>query len=141
MRRLIEQLRQSFEYVVFDTPPVTAVTDASVLASRTDATVLVVEPGRTPIPALIHSLDSLNRVGAHVLGAVINKVRAERGGYYYQYGYGTEDVRPPSTSANGGPPAGQAPPEDIQQPAPRPKEHPEQDPEEVSPPAGRRGPD
>jgi len=61
----------------------------------------VVEPGHTPKPALRHALGSLNRVGAHVLGAVFNKVRTELGGYSYHYDYGSGEASVAAESANG----------------------------------------
>jgi capsular exopolysaccharide synthesis family protein len=94
MRELIAKLRGYFSYLVIDTPPVNAVTDASILAASASGTVLVVEQGRTTFPALKHAKQMLDRVGAHTLGAVMNKVRPSSGSYGYTYGYY-------ATSANG----------------------------------------
>jgi len=89
MRSLLARFRQSFGYVIVDTPPVAAVTDACVLAAQADGTIVVVEQGRTPMPALVHSVAALDRVGARVLGIVMNKVKSPGEGsdlYYGQYG-------------------------------------------------------
>jgi len=84
------RLRSSFTYVILDTPPVNAVTDAAILAATADGTILVVEQGRTTFPALGHAKQLLDRVGAHTIGVVMNKVRASAGSYSYEYGnYGT----------------------------------------------------
>jgi len=57
---------------------------------------LVVEQGVTTFPALSHAKQLLDRVGAHTMGVVMNKVRASAGSYSYEYGnYGT----PPKQSA------------------------------------------
>jgi capsular exopolysaccharide synthesis family protein len=87
MRELLAGLREHFAYIVVDTPPVNAVTDASILAATANGTVLVVEQGRTTYPALKHAKQMLDRVGARTLGAVMNKVRASNGSYAYAYGY------------------------------------------------------
>jgi receptor protein-tyrosine kinase len=87
MRELMARLRGYFTYLVVDTPPVNAVTDASILAAAANGTVLVVEQSRTTFPALRHAKQMLDRVGAHTLGAVMNKVRASTGDYGYAYGY------------------------------------------------------
>ena len=87
MRELMSRLRDHFTYVIVDTPPVNAVTDSSILAAQANGTILVVEQGRTTFPALGRAKQMLDRVGAHTLGAVMNKVRASSGAYAYEYGY------------------------------------------------------
>ena len=86
MRELMARLSQQFTYVIIDTPPVNAVTDAPILAASSNATILVVEQGRTTIPALKHAKEMLDRVNAHTIGAVMNKIRASSAAYYYGYG-------------------------------------------------------
>lgn len=87
MRELMSRLRSDFTYVVVDTPPVNAVTDALILAAFANGTVLVIEQGHTTFPALGRAKQMLDRVGAHTIGAVMNKVRASAGVYSYEYGY------------------------------------------------------
>jgi receptor protein-tyrosine kinase len=87
MRELMTKLRGYFTYLVVDTPPVNAVTDASIVAAAASCTLLVVEHGRTTFPALKHAKEMLDRVGAHTLGAVMNKVHVSSGSYSYAYGY------------------------------------------------------
>jgi capsular exopolysaccharide synthesis family protein len=87
IRELMARLRSAFTYVILDTPPVNAVTDAAILASIANGTMLVVEQGRTTFPALGHSVKLLDRVGARTLGVVMNKVRPSAGSYSYGYGY------------------------------------------------------
>ncbi len=87
MRELIARLRGYFRYIVVDTPPVNAVTDASVLAAYANGTIVVVEQGQTTFPALAHAKAILDRVGAHTIGTVLNKVRLSPGAYAYEYGY------------------------------------------------------
>ena len=87
MRELMARLRTSFSYVIVDTPPVNAVTDASILSASANGTILVVEHGHTSFPALERAKQMLDRVGAHTIGVVMNKVRASSGSYAYDYGY------------------------------------------------------
>src|SRR5256885_6509002 len=90
MKALLARFRQGFDYVVMDTPPVNAVTDASVLASMSDAVIVVVETNKATYTGVQHAKQALERVGARVLGSVMNKMRPKGGGdYYYQYGYGS----------------------------------------------------
>jgi polysaccharide biosynthesis transport protein len=88
MRDLLQRLQPNFKFIILDTPPVNAVTDATILAAQADATLLVVEHGRTTYAALNHANEALKRVKARTIGAVINKVQAsESQYYYYNYGY------------------------------------------------------
>ena len=89
MFMLLNQLNQEYELVVVDSPPVLAVTDATVLAPRTDGVVLVIWPGETKVEAARQAVQQLQRVGANILGVVLNGVdpRSSRYGYYYRYDY------------------------------------------------------
>jgi receptor protein-tyrosine kinase len=89
MNGLLARFRKDFDYVVIDTPPVNAVTDASVLAANTDAAILVVDTNKATYTAVQHAKQALDRVGARVLGSLMNKMKAAGGRYYYsEYGYG-----------------------------------------------------
>jgi capsular exopolysaccharide synthesis family protein len=96
MRELMSKLWQQFGYVILDTPPLNAVTDASILASAAPATILIAEQGRTTWPALTHAKQTLDRVKANTIGVVLNKVRASAGSYYYGYG----NYAPPSPNGH-----------------------------------------
>jgi non-specific protein-tyrosine kinase len=92
MHSLATFLSQNVDFVVFDSPPLLAVTDASLLSTRVDGVVLVMEAGRSRRDEGLRAIDSLNKVGANVLGVVLNKVRGRGRGYYdyYRY-YGTDE--------------------------------------------------
>lgn len=94
MRTLLASFRERYHYVIIDTPPVNAVTDATVVAAGADATILVVEHARTSYRSATHARASLERVGAKVIGAIVNKIRAQHDGYYddYRYGYYGEEA-------------------------------------------------
>jgi succinoglycan biosynthesis transport protein ExoP len=103
MRTLLERMTNTFRYLVIDTPPVNAVADPLVVASYADATIMVVEQGRASFPAVKSALRSLERVQAHVLGAVMNKVASPEDHYrYYSY---SEDGGGRKKGGNGAAPA------------------------------------
>lgn len=114
LRSLLATFRDRYRYIVIDTPPVNAVTDPTVLAANADATVLVIEQGSTTYPAVLRASHALERVGANLVGAVVNKLRSESPGYYHYYyhhyygGQGEENGRVPVAAGEtaGGQPAG-----------------------------------
>lgn len=85
MESLMDELRQRFDHVVVDSPPVLLVTDATVLSTLVDGVLLVAESGVTPPGALIRAHRTLGIAGGRVLGVVVNKVDLRSGGYYYGY--------------------------------------------------------
>jgi capsular exopolysaccharide synthesis family protein len=98
MQAVIERLRQIADVVIFDTPPVTAVTDATVLAARADGVVLVVERGRTDVGTVNRAIEKLKAVRGNLLGVVLNKMRVSATSEYYYYRYYTE---PPTELRSG----------------------------------------
>ncbi|MGI8608519.1 MAG: polysaccharide biosynthesis tyrosine autokinase [Candidatus Dormibacteria bacterium] len=86
-QRLLRALKEKCDVIILDTPPVGAVTDATVLAARADGVVLVVDGAKTPVSAVIRTRDTLLSVNAKILGVVLNKMRTAEGrDYYYYYG-------------------------------------------------------
>jgi receptor protein-tyrosine kinase len=83
MVRVMEGLRNLADYVIFDTPPVLAVTDATVLAARTDGTIFVAEAGKTRSSTLRESARLLTQANARIAGVVLNRAKGDRAGYYY----------------------------------------------------------
>ena len=99
MNELIKELKQRFDYVVFDTPPVLLVSDALAIASKTEGTVLVCRHLLSYVSDMQKSLSTLEFAKANVLGIVVNDYKAPSGkiygGYHkyyhyskYSYGYG-----------------------------------------------------
>jgi polysaccharide biosynthesis transport protein len=87
MKDLIDGLRDQYDHIVIDTPPTLSVTDAVVLSSRADATILVIRSGQTTKQALRRSRDILMQVNAHVAGVLLNAVDLTSPDYYYYYEY------------------------------------------------------
>lgn len=87
MVNLLKGLSEVFDMIIFDLPPLTSVTDAQIVASRTDATILVTPYGVAKKGMLLEARGLLEKVNANVIGAVMNEVPAsERSGYYRYYG-------------------------------------------------------
>ena len=87
MKDLVAELRGQYDHIVVDTPPTLSVTDAVVLSSRADATILVIRSGQTTKQALRRSRDILMQVNAHVAGVLLNAVDLTSPDYYYYYEY------------------------------------------------------
>lgn len=96
MRELIQEMTRVADLVIFDAPPVIAVTDAGVLAQLVDGTLFVVSLGSTPREVAQAAKEQLEQVGARVLGAVVNRLENASGYYYYYYNsyYGEQDDTP-----------------------------------------------
>jgi capsular exopolysaccharide synthesis family protein len=86
---LVEALRKEADVVLFDSAPVLVVADATILAPKLDAAILVVEAGRTRPEALVDAKEALSRGNVNVLGVVLNRVEVSgrSGYYYYRYRY------------------------------------------------------
>jgi capsular exopolysaccharide synthesis family protein len=91
MAELIGFLAERFDLVIFDSPPVLAVTDAVVLGRQMDGVLLVVHAGRTREHALAAAFGELRKTGAHVLGVALNRLSSRPGGYYHAYYYHSQD--------------------------------------------------
>jgi len=96
MIQILDQVAKQTDFVVIDSPPAGAVTDAIVLAARVDGVLLVVEPKHTRLPSVVQVVEQLRRAGANVVGLVFNNVPLGRSGYYngYYSGYYYQYVYP-----------------------------------------------
>lgn len=90
MTALIEALRKVFDYVILDTPPVQAVTDAQILSTKADGTILVVRAQETKKDSVNNAINLLKKVKANIIGTVLNGVEVSKQNYYYYYGTETE---------------------------------------------------
>jgi tyrosine-protein kinase Etk/Wzc len=108
MRDVIAEAKAGFDVILFDSPPVLAVTDAAVLSTMVDGTILVVRAGSTAREAVRRTLAQLRAVHGRLLGGVMNGVDARGAGryggygYYYYYSYyGSESSGNGNGSGNG----------------------------------------
>lgn len=85
MARFINEVSAIYDTVIFDTPPVIAVTDAQILATQVDGVFLVVNSGKTNRDMALKAKTLLSNVKANILGCVLNNREIEGENYYYYY--------------------------------------------------------
>src|SRR5262245_30962130 len=89
-REFLTSLKQHFDWILVDTPPVMAVTDAALVANRASGVVFVVGAEMTSHHAARRALDQLEQANAKFVGAVLNRVDLEKNAYYYSQYYRRE---------------------------------------------------
>jgi capsular exopolysaccharide synthesis family protein len=87
---LVQELRTRYDFVLVDSPPALLVTDASVISTKTDGVIWVVEADVATRPQLARAGELMERNGMPVIGIIINKISRRSAGYGYGYGYGYE---------------------------------------------------
>jgi len=83
MTDLIEEMKSQYDLVIFDSPPLLAVTDAQILATKVDGTIFVIPQGEVTTDEVHQASERLKKVDAKVLGTVLNKVERTADAYYY----------------------------------------------------------
>ncbi|MBE3570926.1 MAG: CpsD/CapB family tyrosine-protein kinase [Bacillales bacterium] len=86
MEQMLTEAYKQYDLVIFDSPPVLAVTDAQVLANQCQGTVLVVKSGETELENALKAKELLQAAKAKLLGAVLNSKALKSSSYYYYYG-------------------------------------------------------
>lgn len=84
-KTLIKQLRQAYDYVIIDTPPIGSVIDAAIVAQECDGVVMVVAAGEISYKLVQKTKAQLEKADCKILGVVLNKVPTGKGGYYGKY--------------------------------------------------------
>ena len=89
MSKLVDELESEWDMILFDSPPIVAVTDASMISVELDAIALVVKAGNTERSAVDRALDTIRNVRAPLIGAILNGASQENlgGKYAYYYSY------------------------------------------------------
>lgn len=87
MKKFIELLKMEYDYIMIDTPPVVPVTDGVIMSTYIDRVIMVCSSGELNIDMGKRAKESLEKVGANILGVVLNKVpmNAKKYEYYYYY--------------------------------------------------------
>jgi capsular exopolysaccharide synthesis family protein len=93
MKQGLILLKESFDHIIVDSPPILSVTDARILGTLVDGVILVVKGGETPKEAVQRTKHLLQDVYAHIIGTLLNNVDVHSADYhyyskYYYYGYG-----------------------------------------------------
>lgn len=90
MEQLLGELKNSFDLIIFDAPPVLSVADAQILSNQCDGTILVISSGNTEKESVVKAKEALLSAKAHLLGTVLNNFVLQKDHYYYQY-YGAAE--------------------------------------------------
>lgn len=89
MASVLDELRQDFDVVLIDSPPLLPVTDGALLAAHADGALLIVRHGKTTVDQVTAAQDRVESVGAHTAGVILTMVKASAtDAYGYGYGYG-----------------------------------------------------
>lgn len=86
MEKYIEEMKEHYDYVVLDTPPLQAVTDAQILSIKADGTILVVKAEKTKKESVANAVSLLKKVNSTIIGTVLNDMSNKNNKYYYYYG-------------------------------------------------------
>ena len=92
MVKFIESLKNDYDYIIIDSPPLLSVTDPQLLAVQADATLLVVRENKAKLRLVTRAYETLKHVNANVIGTVLNDCKESFGGYSYYYEYGEKKV-------------------------------------------------
>jgi len=88
MDKVLEEMKNHYDIILFDAPPVLSVTDAQILSNKCDGTILVMSAGQTEKEGVVKAKEALVASQANIIGAVINNFELDKDHSYYQY-YGT----------------------------------------------------
>lgn len=109
MKELINDLKQRYDFVFFDSPPIMGVSDASILASEVDVTLQVIQYRRYPQPMNIRAKQLIEKVGGNLVGIVLNNINMSQdesyyyySGYYHDYYSKNEEMEPAPSSGKPG---------------------------------------
>ena len=86
MELILNKLREIYDYIILDTPPLLAVTDGQILSSKSDGTILVVRAEKTKKDSIINAKKLLDKVKANVIGTVFNGIDKKKTNFYQHYG-------------------------------------------------------
>jgi capsular exopolysaccharide synthesis family protein len=88
MTRILEELKETYDIILIDTPPALAVTDAQIIAAKVDGVILVIDSGKVKTEMAMKTKASLDHVKARILGVVLNNIDRKHADSYYYYYYG-----------------------------------------------------
>jgi len=86
-RALLSKLRGDYDTIILDTPPLLAVTDAQVLTTISDGTIIVAQHGVTKKDEILQAKGLLEKVKGNILGVVLSQIPVDDNSYYYYYSY------------------------------------------------------
>ena len=109
MKALVGELKQRYDFIFFDSPPIMGVSDASILASGVDISLQIIQYRRYPQPMNIRAKQLIEKVGGNLIGIVLNNINMSQdesyyyySGYYHEY-YSRNEDQDPAARAKAGP--------------------------------------
>lgn len=87
MAKLVADMREEYDYIILDSPPILSVSDATILSRIVDAVILVVASNDTHVDAIATAKRALDKVEANLIGTVLTKAKTGKRGYNYYYDY------------------------------------------------------
>ncbi|MGI2327526.1 CpsD/CapB family tyrosine-protein kinase [Planococcus sp. YIM B11945] len=84
MEDLMLEMKERYDLIIFDSPPILSVTDSKILANKCDGTVLVVSTGKTEKASVVRARDALATAKAFIVGVVMNNYKINKNNHYYQ---------------------------------------------------------
>ena len=90
VRAILDALKDKYDYILMDSPPILGVTDASIIAGEVDGVLLVVQYRKYPKIISLRAKRMIENAGGHLMGAVLNNINIMRDDYYYYYHYTTK---------------------------------------------------
>jgi polysaccharide biosynthesis transport protein len=90
LRTMLDALKDKYDLILLDSPPILGVTDAAILASEADGVLLVVQYRKYPKIISLRGKRMIENAGGHLMGAVLNNINIMRDDYYYYYHYTTK---------------------------------------------------
>ena len=90
LRAMLDVLKDRFDFILLDSPPILGVTDAAILASEVDGVLLVVQYRKYPKIISLRAKRMIENAGGHLMGSVLNNINIMRDDYYYYYHYTTK---------------------------------------------------
>ncbi len=105
MQSFLNMMKPKYDYILIDSPPLATVTDAELLSSYVDGTVVVSLASKTRLDLLVNTIDTLNKINDTFIGVILNNFdyQATYGSYYkyYYYYYGSEKGKDGAAGTNG----------------------------------------
>ena len=90
LRAMLDGLKEQYDYILLDSPPILGVTDAAILAGEADGVLLVVQYRKYPKIISLRAKRMIENAGGRLMGAVLNNINIMRDDYYYYYHYTTK---------------------------------------------------
>ena len=92
MINFIEAMKQRYDYIFIDSPPVSRVNDACIISKCVDGTIIISASNEVDIDLAKLSKKRLEKVNANIIGVILNKFKESDDKFYHYYGYGDEDI-------------------------------------------------